>query len=1134
MLAIPDFGPRSGPSPQLPAGVNLQDVFNQLHIGVYQISLTGIFLNVNPTLCQWLGYDWQDLVGRHLETLTHPDDLGDLLQGYTDLVSGRISTLSLEKRYLHRDGPSLWMRVTLSLVRDVAGEPQFSLGICQDISDSKAAEMALRRIEERFAVAIQDSKVGVWDWHLTTDVLYISPNFTGLLGYPNSPVTMAAWQAQVYPEDQPALAAALAQYRLQADRTSPFEHTYRLYHRDGSLRWILSRGQGIGDRTQPWRRMAGTHTDITDMKQAEADLQASHKQVNDILESITDAFFALDCHFQFTYVNQRAEQFLQRSRRGLLGQNLWYEFPNMLGTLFSRHFREAMAERRSTSFEEYFSQSQSWYEVRVYPTQDGLAVYFQDITSRRSAYEQIEHQIRREQALNRVIQAIRQSLHLDTIFQTAAREVAHLLGVDHVNIQMYQPQSLVWQVVAEYRTNPDSTSLLHVVTSSDLPALTEAEIIQISSDQDLHPLAQALPGCWLLVPLQVKDGLPWGCLGIHRRPEDQAIWQTSEIELVQIVAAQLAIAIQQAQTLDQAQAELQERQRTETRLKEAQRIAHTGNWELTLPSQSLLWSEEMFRIYGLDPQAPPLSLEEQFMALDPSNRPAWQQQFAMACLEGQDINLEGEILQRHGHRRYVHLLGQVQRDSEGAICGLVGTLTDITERKQIEARLAYEALHDSLTGIPNRAYFMEQLTNAVQAVEQESEKAFAVLFIDLDRFKVINDSLGHLVGDELLIECARRLRSVVREEDLVARLGGDEFAILIHPISSIVDPLKVADRIHQVLQLPILLAGREIFISASVGISSNLTGSVKAVDFLRDADTAMYQAKGNGRGQSALFNPQMYERVATQLALESDLQRALDRSELTLEYQPIVDLRTNHLLGFEALLRWQHHRWGAIPPNTFIPLAEETGLIMAIGEWTQQQACQQLGEWQKAFPQASHLIMGVNLSAKQFANPHLIASIDQALNQSGISNRCLRLEMTETALIENPDTAESLLLDLKQRGIQLCIDDFGTGYSSLSMVHRFPVQALKIDRTFIHRMTVDQRGAAMVEAILALAKSLGMTAIAEGIETPEQLAQLRQLGCSSGQGHHFSQPLSAEAATDLLARWPMPLCCEQPYPRDFG
>jgi diguanylate cyclase (GGDEF)-like protein len=522
------------------------------------------------------------------------------------------------------------------------------------------------------------------------------------------------------------------------------------------------------------------------------------------------------------------------------------------------------------------------------------------------------------------------------------------------------------------------------------------------------------------------------------------------------------------------------------------------------------------------------------MALDPSNRPAWQQQFAMACLEGQAINLEGEILQRHGHRRYVHLLGQVQRDSEGAICGLVGTLTDITERKQIEARLAYEALHDSLTGIPNRAYFMEQLTNAVQAVEQESEKAFAVLFIDLDRFKVINDSLGHLVGDELLIECARRLRSVVREEDLVARLGGDEFAILIHPISSIVDPLKVADRIHQVLQLPILLAGREIFISASVGISSNLTGSVKAVDFLRDADTAMYQAKGNGRGQSALFNPQMYERVATQLALESDLQRALDRSELTLEYQPIVDLRTNHLLGFEALLRWQHHRWGAIPPNTFIPLAEETGLIMAIGEWTQQQACQQLGEWQKAFPQASHLIMGVNLSAKQFANPHLIASIDQALNQSGISNRCLRLEMTETALIENPDTAESLLLDLKQRGIQLCIDDFGTGYSSLSMVHRFPVQALKIDRTFIHRMTVDQRGAAMVEAILALAKSLGMTAIAEGIETPEQLAQLRQLGCSSGQGHHFSQPLSAEAATDLLARWPMPLCCEQPYPRDFG
>jgi diguanylate cyclase (GGDEF)-like protein/PAS domain S-box-containing protein len=1127
MLVLPDFTSRSGLSPQLSDGATLQEVFSQLHVGVYQISLTGILLNANPALCQWLGYDWQELAGHHLEAITHPDDLGDLLQGYADLISGKLPCLCLEKRYLHRDGPSLWMRVTLSLVRDQGGEPQFALGICQDVSGSKAAEMALRRIEERFAVAIQESKVGVWDWHLITDVLYISPNFTRLLGYPNSPGTMAAWQTQVYPEDRLALVAALAQYRLQPDLDSSFEHTYRVYHRDGSLRWILSRGQGIRDGNRPWRRMAGTHTDVTDMKQAEADLQASHKQVNDILESITDAFFALDCHFQFTYVNRRAEQFLQRSRRDLLGQSLWYEFPNMLGTLFSQHFRQAMAERHTTSFEEYFSQSQSWYEVRVYPTQGGLAVYFQDITSRRQTFEKIEHQIRREQALNRVIQAIRQSLHLDTIFQTAAREVAHLLQVDHVNIQMYQPLSLVWQVVAEYRTNPDSTSLLHVVTCSDRSVLTEAEIIQITSDQDLHPLAQALPGCWLLVPLQVKDGLPWGCLGIHRRPEDRVVWQTSEIELVQIVAAQLAIAIQQAQTLEQAQTELQERQRAETRLKEAQRIAHTGNWELTLPGQSLIWSEEMFRIYGLDPQGPPLSLEEQLTALEPSNRLEWQQQFAMACLEGRVINLEGEIIQPQGHRRYVHLLGQAQRNTEGVILGLVGTLTDITERKQIEARLAYEALHDSLTGIPNRAYFMEQLNDAVQSVEQQSERAFAVLFIDLDRFKVINDSLGHLVGDQLLIECASRLRSVVREEDLVARLGGDEFAILIRPISSIVDPLKVADRIHEVLQLPIVLAGREIFISASIGISSNLTGSLQAVDFLRDADTAMYQAKGNGRGQSALFSPQMYERVATQLALESDLQRALDRSELSLEYQPIVDLTTNHLLGFEALLRWQHHRWGAIPPSTFIPLAEETGLILGIGEWTQRQACQQLGEWQKAFPQAANLIMGVNLSAKQFANPDLVASIDEALRQAGIRSACLRLEMTETALIENPDTAESLLLELKRRGIQLCIDDFGTGYSSLSLVHRFPVQALKIDRTFIQRMTVDQRGAAMVEAILALAKSLGMSAIAEGVETPEQWRQLRQLGCSYGQGHHFSEPLPAEAAAALLASWPAHLCPDQ-------
>ncbi|HIK46077.1 MAG TPA: EAL domain-containing protein [Leptolyngbyaceae cyanobacterium M65_K2018_010] len=1104
------------------AEARFQVIFEQVGVAICQADLQGRLVDVNPGMCQMLGYSPGELVGKTFHEITHPADVSLDLEYNERLLAGDLNAFSIEKRYLHKSGRSIWVALTVGLVRHSDGDPWFSIGIAQDIGDRKAAEMALRRSEERFALAIQDSKVGVWDWPAGTDGLYLSSNLVNLLGYDSSLNTMTAWLALIHPEDAPLVAADLARFRR--GRGGQFEHTYRVRHRDGSLRWILSRGQSIGEGAKGQARLAGTHTDITEMKQTEAALQASHQHVSDILESITDAFFALDRHSQFTYLNQRAEQFLQRSRQMLLGRNFWYEFPEVLGTLFSQRFRQAMVERQSTTFEEYFARAKRWYEVHVYPTQNGLAVYLQDITSRRLTAQKFEHQIRREQALNRVIQAIRQSLDLDTIFETAAREIAYLLQVDHANIQRYCPQTQVWQEVAEYRTDPTMISLLNTLCMTAETNLSDRlkqlQIVQLDSSRDHHPLTQALPGNWLLVPLPLTDGLPWGCLGIHRPALEEEVWQPSDIELVKIVADQLVIAIQQAQTLDQAQRELQERQRAEARLKEAQRIAHTGNWELALPSHTLTWSEQMYRIYNLDGPTEPLSFEQQMALLEESDRPDWQSQLATALQDGSPINLEGTLRLPNGERKFVQLLGQAQHDAQGTLVALVGTLTDITERKQIEERLAYEALHDPLTGIPNRACFMEQLNAAAKRAQTDQAQAFAVLFIDLDRFKVINDSLGHLVGDQLLIECARRLSSVVRDGDLVARLGGDEFAILLNHIVSLEDPVKVANRIHEVLQTPLTLEGREIFISASVGVSSSLTGSVEAVDFLRDADTAMYQAKNNGRGRSALFDPKMYEQVATQLTLESDLQRALERGEIGLEYQPIVNLQNGALVGFEALVRWHHSQWGMVPPPRFIPLAEETGLILAIGEWTQRKACQQLSHWQKTLPQAGDLIMSVNLSVKQFSNQNLITKIDQALAEAHLSSHCLRLEITESALIENPDTAESLLLALKERGIQLCIDDFGTGYSSLSMVHRFPVQILKIDRSFTSRIEADRRGAAMVQAILALAHSLGMTAIAEGVETDAQVVQLRQFGCPFAQGYRFSKPLSAQAAEQVIRAWP--------------
>ncbi len=682
------------------AEARFRAIFEQMGVGVCQASLDGHLTDANPGLCRLLGYRRADLVGKTFPEITHPDDLGLDLQHYNRLLAGELDSFTIEKRYCHRDGGYVWVALTVCLVRDDQGEPLFSIGVSQDISDRKQEE---------------------------------------------------------------------------AERQA-----------------------------------------------AELALQASHRRIRNILESITDAFFALDQQWRFTYLNQRAEQVLRRSRQRLLGQNLWREIPEVLGTNFSNDLRRAMAERVSLTVEHYMAHADSWCEFHVYPTPEGLAVYFQDVT----------------------------------------------------------------------------------------------------------------------------------------------------------------------------------------------------------------------------------------------------------------------------------------------------------DRKRIEERLAYEAFHDSLTGSPNRAYFMDQLTAAALAAKASGDVAFAVLFIDLDRFKVINDSLGHLVGDQLLVECAQRLDSAVREGDLVARLGGDEFAILLSTIATIDDALMAADRIHQVLQTPLLLAGREIFIRASVGIASNLTGAVEAVDFLRDADTAMYQAKAQGRGQTVLFDPAMHEQVSIRLTLENDLQRAIARHELTLHYQPIVDLATNQLIGFEALARWHHPHWGLISPAQFIPLAEETGLILTIGAWTQLVACQQLQIWRHLHPQAADLVISVNLSVKQFANPHLIDTIDETLAATGLSSDRLRLEITESALIDNPTMAESMIKALRERGIQLGIDDFGTGYSSLSMVHQFPMQMLKIDRSFIHSMEADSRGVAMVQAILALAKTLGMTAIAEGVETASQLHQLRQLGCPYAQGYYFAKPLPADQAEHLMLHWP--------------
>ncbi|MFN2453394.1 MAG: putative bifunctional diguanylate cyclase/phosphodiesterase [Pyrinomonadaceae bacterium] len=438
------------------------------------------------------------------------------------------------------------------------------------------------------------------------------------------------------------------------------------------------------------------------------------------------------------------------------------------------------------------------------------------------------------------------------------------------------------------------------------------------------------------------------------------------------------------------------------------------------------------------------------------------------------------------------------------------------ELEESREHFRHAAFHDTLTNLPNRALLTEHLKRSIESAKQSDNHLFALLFLDLDRFKNINDSLGHVAGDQLLISIARRLEGCLRPADTVARLGGDEFAILLNGLDDYSDAVRVAERAQQELSRPLTLNGHEVYTTASIGITINAIGYDDPESILRDADTAMYRAKENGKARHEMFDQLMHARAVSRLQLENDLRRALERQEFRVYYQPIIALETNGIAGFEALVRWEHPVRGFIAPIEFISVAEETGLITALGEWVLREACRQTREWQTRVPGCGALSISVNLSGKQFAQPDLIEKTKAILYETKLDPCALKLEITESVVMENAEIASTMLTQLRALGAELSIDDFGTGYSSLSYLHRFPVNTLKIDRSFISRMGEEGENTEIVRTILTLASNLGMDVVAEGIETTSHLTQLKEMKCEYGQGYLFSKPVSAANAEIFL------------------
>lgn len=667
---------------------------------------------------------------------------------------------------------------------------------------------------------------------------------------------------------------------------------------------------------------------------------------------------------------------------------------------------------------------------------------------------------------------------------------------------------------------PADDSLVGVVVQTAKPMRTYQSPDQPRLKVSTGYLVQSL----LHVPV-LTHGKVIGVLSVDNPTATRAFTEEDESRLISL-ADYAAVAIENARLYEQAQQELVERRRMESALRESEERyalavqgANDGVWDWDLKRDRIYYSNRWKAILGLGDNGISDLPSEWYERIHPEELEKLKLDIS-AHLMGSSAHFENEhrILHKDGNYRWVLSRGLAVHDKDGVAYRMAGSMTDITDRKNAEQQLLHDALHDTLTGLPNRALFLDRLRLAVARAKRRPDYCFAVLYLDLDHFKNINDTLGHHLGDQLLISISKMLERGLRATDTVARLSGDEFVILLEEIEDSHGPIRVANWIQEHLKKPIHLNSHKIFVTASIGIVYSKLNYSRAEDVLPDADIAMFSAKASGRARYEIFEPAMRDKITDRLTLETEMRQALDRKQFELHYQPIVLLETNRLTGFEALLRWQHPRRGMLTPTDFLSIAEESGLITPIDYWVLRQACTQMADWQKFYPSDPPLTISVNLSARQISRPDLIEHITQVLKDTGLPAGCLKIEITENVIMENNQATMQVFNELRAMGVQIQIDDFGIGYSSLGYLSQFPVDALKIDQSFINMMMTDSNQLKIVQAIVMLTQRLDVVVIAEGVETEEQLNQLKTLGCNFGQGYYLSRPLDRRSTGELLEK----------------
>lgn len=859
--------------------------------------------------------------------------------------------------------------------------------------------------------------------------------------------------------------------------------------------------------------------DITEHKLAEGALQATENEFRTFVECLTDGLLITDLNNVVLYTNQRMAELCGYTIDELVGATA-YELilsPDKWPALQKRHEARGVGDAEQYELEIiHKGGAPVWVQVSATPLRDASGQITRtmsaiaDITERKHTEEALRRRNDELAFLHETTLGLINRLDVNSLLEAILARAVTLMGAEHGYIYIVEPGDDEIVIKIGMGMFADrigfrmrrGQGLSGRVWESGEPSGVDSYNAWPDKQSGFGSL-QAVAA----IPLRSGDKVN-GVLGVAYTEEHRK-FGPEESSLLGSFGQLASLALENARLFADAQGELGERKKGEEALR-ASESRFRAVFESAIDAIFVIDNDGL--IVDVNPAACELCrgtreelLQTIIDELVPVNRRDETRRFSQIFRSRGALRGEFQLLRGDGCVTDVEFTSTANF-MQGYHLVVV---SDIAEQKTLREQLAHQAYHDALTNLPNRTLFMDRLSQALARGARHDTQT-AVIFLDLDDFKVINDSLGHKAGDTLLVEAGQRLQSCVRNGDTVARLGGDEFTALLEDVR-LTEATATAERIAEKLAAPFYLEGCEVFVTTSIGIAISEPGQDSPDDLLRNADVAMYEAKNKGKDRYKVFHPVMNARAWERLQMEIDLRRALERDELTVYYQLVVNLATEKPAEVEALVRWMHPHRGLVSPADFIPVAEETGLILPIGQWVLEQACRQVKQWQESSPSNQPLVVSVNLSLKQFKHPRLAADIRRTLHESGLDPRHLKLEITESAAMEDAEQTIATLHELKSLGIQLAIDDFGTGYSALSYLKRFPVDTLKLDQSFVEGLGHDAQNTAIVQAILAFAKALNLTVTAEGIETPEQLEHLRALECDCGQGYHFAHPMPAAA-----------------------